>query len=184
MPQTSAHERGRDSVLQNDEATSGNAMAIEENEAFAADDLEEGDQYLDSQADEDEDMALNLAGGTNGMTGMPDLQMVQMRLASGKRALADWKVHGQKTGKSRNEVYDQLLDDICNYYGYNRFLAEKLADLFPVEEVSCMPNNTEILLNELLLSRQLRFLMHLIRHDLSQFVPTLLRRGGGNLHRR
>lgn len=80
-------------------------------------------------------MALNLANTETPANGLPDLQVVQMRLASATRALGDWKAHGRKTGKSRSEVMEQLIDDIGNYYGYNKFLAEKLLELFPVEEV-------------------------------------------------
>ena len=110
--------------------------AMDDSAAFAElegiDGEDEDEEFPDS---EDEDMALNLANGTNNLaTGMPDLQVVQMRLASATRALGDWKAHGSKTGKSRSEVFEQLVEDICNYYGYNKFLAEKLVELFPVEE--------------------------------------------------
>lgn len=102
----------------------------------AAEDGDEGaDDEDDEYDDEDEDMALNLANTDNGPNGIPDLQVVQMRLASATRALSDWKTLGKKTGKSRSEVYEQLIEDICNYYGYNKFLAEKLLELFPAEEV-------------------------------------------------
>ena len=84
--------------------------------------------------EEDEDMALNLEEA-RGAAGIPDLQVVQMRIASATRALGDWKAHGKKTGKSRSEVHDQLIEDICHYYGYNKFLAEKLIELFPIDEV-------------------------------------------------
>jgi len=128
--------------LQDEEATSGDEAAQEDLEAFATDDLvtgEDEDDLLDGDIpdSEDEDMALNLANTETPAHGLPDLQVVQMRLASATRALGDWKAHGHKTGKSRSEVMEQLIDDIGNYYGYNKFLAEKLLDLFPVEEVGC-----------------------------------------------
>lgn len=129
--------------MQDEEATSGNEAAQEDLEAFATDDLVTGEDADDLEADdddipdsEDEDMALNLANTETPAHGLPDLQVVQMRLASATRALGDWKAHGRKTGKSRSEVMEQLIDDIGNYYGYNKFLAEKLLELFPVEEVS------------------------------------------------
>lgn len=37
---------------------------------------------------------------------------------------------------ARSEYLDQILADIVSYYGYNEFLAEKLFQLFPVDEVS------------------------------------------------
>ena len=123
---------GLDDEVEEGGDSEGDAEADAE-ELALLEDGEEVSDYLDS---EDEDMALNLANETsNAATGMPDLQVVQMRLASATRALGDWKSHGAKTGKSRSEVFEQLIDDIGNYYGYNKFLAEKLVELFPVEEV-------------------------------------------------
>ena len=40
---------------------------------------------------------------------------------------------------SRSEYILQLLSDIASYYGYNEFLAEKLFQLFSVNEVSILP---------------------------------------------
>ena len=38
--------------------------------------------------------------------------------------------------RARSEYVDQLVADIASYYGYNDFLAEKLFQLFPVNEVN------------------------------------------------
>jgi len=38
--------------------------------------------------------------------------------------------------RARSEYVDQLVADIASYYGYNDFLAEKLFQLFPVNEVT------------------------------------------------
>ena len=40
---------------------------------------------------------------------------------------------------SRSEYISQLISDIASYYGYNEFLAEKLFQLFSVNEVSILP---------------------------------------------
>ena len=40
--------------------------------------------------------------------------------------------------RARSEYVDQLVADIASYYGYNDFLAEKLFQLFPVNEVSIL----------------------------------------------
>lgn len=59
-------------------------------------------------------------------------------MASAVRALSNWKSLGAQLnaqGKSRSDVYDQFISDVCEYYGYNTFLAEKLVELFPIEEV-------------------------------------------------
>lgn len=125
-----------------DEMTSGDEEAMEDNIAFAEDDLE-GEETLDLEDDDeddlgdesDEDMALNLQTAEGVNQGPPDIQVVQMRISSALRALSDWKAHGKKTGKSRSEVFEQFIDDICSYYGYNKFLAEKLVELFTIDEV-------------------------------------------------
>lgn len=114
--------------------TSGDEDGMNGELALASEDLEDEDDLLED-GDED-DMALNLAGDDAGHRGLPDIQVVQMRIASATRALSDWRIHGKKTGKSRSEVFDQFIEDICSYYGYNKFLAEKLVDLFSVDEVS------------------------------------------------
>lgn len=62
-----------------------------------------------------------------------DLQVVQMRMQEVVNVLGNFK-RLANDGRSRSEYVDQLLDDICNYYGYNRFLAEKLFDLFSPAE--------------------------------------------------
>lgn len=118
---------------------SGDEEDVDGEGALEADDLEEleegEDDLLEDESDDD-DMALNLASDENGQRSLPDIQVVQMRIASATRALSDWRIHGKKTGKSRSEVFDQFIEDICSYYGYNKFLAEKLVDLFSVDEVS------------------------------------------------
>lgn len=115
--------------------TSGDEDGMNGDLATAAEDLEGFDNEDDLLDDDEDDMALNLASDDDGQRGPPDIQLVQMRIASATRALADWRIHGMKTGKSRSEVFDQFISDICSYYGYNKFLAEKLVDLFSVDEV-------------------------------------------------
>lgn len=60
---------------------------------------------------------------------------LKARMASAVRALQDWKNLGQHINKSRSDVKSQFISDVCDYYGYNAFLAEKLIDLFPIDEV-------------------------------------------------
>lgn len=122
-----------------EEMTSGDEEGMDGDLALAADDLEDAAEDDDDLLDEDDDdMALNLASDDDGQRGLPDIQVVQMRIAGATRALSDWRIHGKKTGKSRSEIYDQFINDICSYYGYNKFLAEKLVDLFSVDEVCSM----------------------------------------------
>ena len=37
--------------------------------------------------------------------------------------------------RSRQEYLDLLLNDLCKYYSYGKFLMEKFMDLFPLNEV-------------------------------------------------
>ncbi|KAJ5182406.1 25S rRNA (cytosine(2870)-C(5))-methyltransferase [Penicillium capsulatum] len=63
----------------------------------------------------------------------PDLQLLRQRITDTIRVLGDLKSLGQPD-KSRADYVDLLLNDICTYYGYTRFLAEKLFNLFtPME---------------------------------------------------
>lgn len=63
----------------------------------------------------------------------PDLQLLRQRITDTIRILGDLKTLGLP-GKSRTDYIDLLLDDICTYYGYTRFLAEKLFNLFTPRE--------------------------------------------------
>lgn len=140
IPHSDVEEEVDLSVLDADqeEMTSGDEEGMNGDLATAAEDLEGFDDEDDLLEEDEDDMALNLASDDDGQRGPPDIQLVQMRIASGTRALADWRIHGKKTGKSRSEVFDQFISDICSYYGYNKFLAEKLVDLFSIDEVRCL----------------------------------------------
>ncbi|KAL2015262.1 hypothetical protein VTK56DRAFT_5932 [Thermocarpiscus australiensis] len=63
----------------------------------------------------------------------PDLQMLRTRITETIRVLEDFSNLAEE-GRSRTEYTSQLLKDICAYYGYNEFLAEKLMNLFPPRE--------------------------------------------------
>lgn len=63
----------------------------------------------------------------------PDLQLLRTRITDTIRILGDLKTLGHP-GKSRSDYTDLLINDICTYYGYTPFLAEKLFSLFtPME---------------------------------------------------
>ncbi|KHJ33625.1 putative s-adenosylmethionine-dependent methyltransferase superfamily domain-containing protein [Erysiphe necator] len=63
----------------------------------------------------------------------PDLQLLRSRITETIRVLENFSKLAQK-GCSRAEYISQLLKDICTYYGYSPYLAEKLFNLFPVKE--------------------------------------------------
>lgn len=61
-----------------------------------------------------------------------DLQLLRTRLSDTIRVLEDLKL--AEEGKSRADYSAQMLKDVCAYYGYSEFLAEKLMNLFPPRE--------------------------------------------------
>ncbi|KAI0555810.1 NOL1/NOP2/sun family-domain-containing protein [Xylaria curta] len=63
----------------------------------------------------------------------PDLQLLRQRITDTIRVLDDF-ANLSESGTSRSEYTAQLLKDICAYYGYSEFLAEKLLNLFPPRE--------------------------------------------------
>ncbi|KAL7925404.1 NOL1/NOP2/sun family putative RNA met [Trichoderma austrokoningii] len=63
----------------------------------------------------------------------PDLQLLRQRITDTIRVLDDF-VNLAENGRSRAEYTAQLLKDICAYYGYSPYLAEKLFNLFTPRE--------------------------------------------------
>ena len=63
----------------------------------------------------------------------PDLQLLRSRITDTVRVLDDFAKLCEE-GRSRAEYTAQLLKDICLYYGYSLFLAEKLYNLFSPRE--------------------------------------------------
>lgn len=109
-----------------------NGHASAEEDDSAEDDAvlpEDEDDLEDEDAD---DVMLPTVDG--GAPQSADLQAVQMRIQEIVTILGNFKSKGMKSGRSRSEYTEQLLDDICNYYGYNRFLAEKFFELFSPAE--------------------------------------------------
>ena len=63
----------------------------------------------------------------------PDLQLLRTRITDTIRILGDLSTLGNPD-KSRTDYTDLLISDICTYYGYTPYLAEKLFSLFtPLE---------------------------------------------------
>ena len=63
----------------------------------------------------------------------PDLQLLRSRITDTIRVLDDFSKLSEE-GRSRAEYTAQLLNDICLYYGYSPYLADKLFQLFPPRE--------------------------------------------------
>lgn len=63
----------------------------------------------------------------------PDLQLLRNRITESVRVLEDFSNLAEE-GRSRAEYTTQLIKDICAYYGYSEYLAQKLYDLFSPSE--------------------------------------------------
>jgi ribosomal RNA methyltransferase Nop2 len=63
----------------------------------------------------------------------PDLQLLRARITDTIRVLDNFSKLCEE-GRSRAEYTAQLLKDICLYYGYSPYLADKLYQLFPPRE--------------------------------------------------
>jgi 25S rRNA (cytosine2870-C5)-methyltransferase len=98
---------------------------------------------IDAQAQEelkDTTMQTNIVQGEGLDSGdaaaqglLPDLQLLRTRITDTIRILGDLSKLADKS-KSRADYTSLLLSDICTYYGYNPYLAEKLLSLFtPLE---------------------------------------------------
>jgi len=99
----------------------------------AAQEAEENEAEL-----QDEALQTNISAEIEGEGGRkanlaPDLQLLRTRITEITRVLTNFKELAEPD-KSRTEYINQLLDDICIYYGYSPFLAQKLWELFPPQE--------------------------------------------------
>ena len=65
--------------------------------------------------------------------GAIDLTFVRTRMLEIVKVLENFKELAEE-GRSRSEYIDQLIKDICEYFGYTPFLAEKLFNLFSPSE--------------------------------------------------
>jgi len=88
----------------------------------------EGDRPHILDDDEEDD----IAGKPNAMLA-PDLQLLRTRISENIRVLDDF-ANLSEEGRSRSEYTAQLIKDICSYYGYSEYLAEKLYNLFTPRE--------------------------------------------------
>lgn len=105
-------------------------------------DLQQADVDAEAQQElEDDALQTNIAGDADALdstrpatTGLaPDLQLLRSRITETIRVLGDLPKLGER-GKSRADYTSLLLSDICLYYGYTPYLAEKLFNLFtPLE---------------------------------------------------
>lgn len=65
--------------------------------------------------------------------GAKDITFIRTRMLEIVKVLENFKDLAEE-GRSRSEYVDQLINDICDYFGYTPFLAEKLFNLFSPSE--------------------------------------------------
>jgi ribosomal RNA methyltransferase Nop2 len=105
--------------------------AIEEAEAAA----ELAESQMQTNIAEDKPRILGDKGDEDEDTRMapPDIQLLRTRITDTIRVLEDFK-NLHEEGRSRAEYTAQLIKDVCEYYGYSPFMAEKLYLLFSPSE--------------------------------------------------
>ena len=64
----------------------------------------------------------------------PDLSIINQRISDVIHVLSDFK-NRREEGRTRKEYMKILKQDLCNYYGYNEFLIEKLMEMFTPAEL-------------------------------------------------
>ncbi|KAI1860780.1 uncharacterized protein JN550_011242 [Neoarthrinium moseri] len=109
---------------------------LAQEEADAQAELEENALQTNIDGDRphvlDDDEEEGLAAKTKALLA-PDLQLLRTRITDTIRVLGDFAKLAEE-GRSRAEYTAQLLKDICAYYGYSEYLAEKLYNLFTPQE--------------------------------------------------
>ncbi|ERS95050.1 ribosomal RNA small subunit methyltransferase B [Sporothrix schenckii ATCC 58251] len=95
-----------------------------------------GTNMFDESEDDGEGGEDGLPGAGSGKAKTnlaPDLQLLRTRISETIQVLEDMGRLAAKD-RSRTEYVAQLIKDICAYYGYSEYLADKLFHLFPPRE--------------------------------------------------
>ncbi|CUM49069.1 unnamed protein product [Debaryomyces tyrocola] len=105
---------------------------LDEEEAEEAEEAER--ELLDGQVDQPRAKILPTAEEEEEMASGPqDVTMTRTRMIEIVKVLENFKEMAEE-GKSRAEYVSRLLKDICEYFGYSEFLADKLFNLFSPAE--------------------------------------------------
>ena len=124
---TAANIEGLSKILDIEKEDKAEQARLELEEAALRTNIEGDRPTVLEDADGDEE-GLNAAARL-----APDLQLLRARMTDTVRVLDDFSKLCEE-GRSRAEYIAQLLKDICLYYGYSAFLAEKLFQLFSPRE--------------------------------------------------
>ena len=105
---------------------------LDEEEAEEAEEAER--ELLEGQVDQPRAKILPTAEEEEEMASGPqDVTMTRTRMIEIVKVLENFKEMAEE-GKSRAEYVSRLLKDICEYFGYSEFLADKLFNLFSPAE--------------------------------------------------
>ena len=147
---------GSGSSVYDSDNQGGNAMFSDDDDSdreqiLSAANIEGLSRKLDAEQDEEDEEArleeaamqtnidgeklnvLDEDGDTPRSRLAPDLQLLRSRITDTIRILENFSTLAEKT-RSRADYTAQLLKDICLYYGYSPYLAEKLFNLFAPKE--------------------------------------------------
>ncbi|PIK50672.1 hypothetical protein BSL78_12454, partial [Apostichopus japonicus] len=73
----------------------------------------------------------------------PDLTLISLRIREVMGVLGDFK-NKRDPERSRQEYVEVLKGDLMNYYGYNKFMIEKLMEIFPMAELNDVLEANEV----------------------------------------
>lgn len=95
-----------------------------------------GERILGLDDDDDDEGSSAGEGQTSKLRLAPDLQLLRSRITDTVRVLEKFvEYQSSSTGtRSRADYVQQIIKDICSYYGYSSYLAEKLFELFSPSE--------------------------------------------------
>lgn len=130
---TAANIEGLSRKLDRKQARDDAAAEAELKESALQTNIVGTNMFDESEDDEGED-GLPGAGSGKAKTNLaPDLQLLRTRISETIQVLEDMGRLAAKD-RSRTEYIAQLIKDICSYYGYSEYLADKLFHLFPPRE--------------------------------------------------
>ena len=122
---TAANIEGLSRKLDHEQEENMAEAQLELEEAALQTNMDGDNQHIfDQEGDGYADGSKNIA---------PDLQLLRSRISDNIRVLDNFATLSEKN-RSRTDYTSQLLKDICLYYGYSHYLAEKFFNLFAPRE--------------------------------------------------
>ncbi|KAL1903641.1 rRNA (cytosine-C5-)-methyltransferase nop2 [Sporothrix stenoceras] len=131
---TAANIEGLSRKLDKKQAREDAAAEAELKESALQTNIVGTNMFDESEDEEGGEDGLPGAGSGKAKTNLaPDLQLLRTRISETIQVLEDMPRLAAKD-RSRTEYVGQLIKDICAYYGYSEYLADKLFHLFPPRE--------------------------------------------------